>query len=73
MKHNIEEDLRLFHPKEGLKKDEVTRTADGQEFSNSLHYSKENRLQDTHHHFVLINSKRLSGYQVLYLPLCLMT
>ena len=46
MEHNIEEDVRLFHPEKGLKKDEVTRTADGKKFGQSLNDSKENGLKD---------------------------
>jgi len=46
VKHDIEEDLRFFHPKERLKKDEVTRTADGKKFGQSLNDSKENGLKD---------------------------
>jgi len=46
VKHNIEEDLRLFHPKEGLKKDEVSGTADRNEFRQPLNDSEENRLWD---------------------------
>ncbi len=44
MKHNIEEDLRLFHPKEGLKKDEVSGTADRNEFCQPLNDSEKNGL-----------------------------
>ena len=44
MKHNIEEDLRLFHPKEGLKNDEVSGTADGKEFRYALYDTEKNGL-----------------------------
>jgi len=46
MEHDIEEDLRLFHPKYGLEKDEMPGTADGQKFSYPLNYTEENELKD---------------------------
>jgi len=46
VEHDIEEDLRLFHPKYGLEKDEMPGTADGQEFGQSLNDSEEDSLWD---------------------------
>jgi hypothetical protein len=46
VEHDIEEDLRLFHPKYGLEKDEMPGTADGQEFGYSLNNTEENGLTD---------------------------
>jgi hypothetical protein len=44
VKHDIEEDLRFFHPKERLKKDEVSGTADGKEFRYALYDTEKNGL-----------------------------
>ena len=46
MEHHIEEELRLLHTKQGLEEDEVTRTADGQEFGQSLNNSEKNGFED---------------------------
>jgi len=44
VKHDIEEDLRFFHPKERLKKDEVSGTADGKEFRYALYDTEKKGL-----------------------------
>ena len=57
MKHHIEEEWGFAHPKQGLKEDEMARTADRQKFGQSLNYTKKNGLEETHHHSIPIDSK----------------
>jgi len=54
VEHDIEEELRLLHPKQGLEEDEVPGTADGQELCYSLNKSEENRFQYIHRSFFRI-------------------
>jgi hypothetical protein len=40
MKHDIEKDLRFFKSEDGLKKDKMSRAADGQELGQPLNSPK---------------------------------
>ena len=47
MQHDIEKDGGLVNSKEGLEKNKVSRTADGQKFRYSLNDSEKNGLENT--------------------------
>ncbi len=44
MEHDIEEELGFLHSEEGLEKDEMAGTADGQKFGETLNNAKEDSL-----------------------------
>ena len=46
MKHDIEKDLRFFESEDGLKKDKMSRAADGQELGQPLNKPKEDGLKN---------------------------
>jgi hypothetical protein len=46
MEHDVEEELWFFYPEQRLEKDEMARTADGQEFRQPLDNTKKNCLKD---------------------------
>ncbi len=46
MKHDIEEDRWFFDSKQGLEKDKVPGTTDGEKFRDPLNYPEKDGLED---------------------------
>jgi len=63
VEHDIKEELRFFHSEEGLEENEMPRTADRQEFGQSLNHSKKDGVKDIHRESMLKAVIKISGYQ----------
>jgi hypothetical protein len=46
VEHDVKEELRFFHPEEGLKKNEVTGATDGKKLRQPLNDSQQDGLRD---------------------------